>query len=839
VQILIATFATAGPVFDTSTPLSFFTNVASRLLSSELNVNLSRLEVYPTNQYTPAVHRLLQVTANIVDAQNTNFYPSIFRPLFSKDASNNIFIIGYEPVTNVSGPSDPQLASPYEVARLPNFSGATNPLTDRFGPVNFYGVPWVIGAKNGLPNFNQLSLLTAATVVRKLEVSRTTLDPKTATYTTNQAYIFWVTNQLGVTFWNSYSNALSSTQYNGQPIQVVVLDEVQMSMTNQWYGFQNWGARTHFYTNIALNTWPGAGWGANGASPPNQPPQSKSFVPFSWPMVYLSPLVYNSATHNFNGGTFEPLSQLDQLGLVVTNYLQAYILIGNQVVDYVQLRSPVIVGGINQTLADPNFGVSGNTYYQWSTNDYNENPDIPYGVANQLHVSGNPASAPSAGGSWSQLQTPMGAETPSAEAAYFDGFFTRSFAWAGKIYQNLELAIQAPYTPHRTIYSSYLLQANDPLVHYMDSDLGAQSGIPAIWANGTFQNGVWGRSDDTATEPLPVPPLSPIGGRYQPWGRSGQMARIAGVDGNPYNVAYKDPLLWSPDHWNFPTGQAWNLNWVGQVHRGTPWQSIFLKSTNLLAISLDSTNAIDGLLTWEAWTGDYLQTTNTGLFSDAVGSAPIMDWQLVSFLAAALDTNDYGQQFSVNDTNTNAWAALLNGMVALTNTAILPFPTTQLQFSTLVISSNSPQARIIANAIQTTRLNTNLFPNPTFGEIGLVLATPELSVASPFLNTNTVSRGSGTGGPLYYGITDQAYEMIPSQLLPLLRIDAVVKMLSPNGQAELEFGGYDGLEYAVQTSPDLVNWSDLSTNQTALGTSTITLPPTTNHLQFYRTRLLQ
>jgi hypothetical protein len=68
VQLSIATFATAGPVFDTSTPVSFFTNVASRLLASELKVNLSRIQVYPTNQYTPSVHRLLQVTANILDA---------------------------------------------------------------------------------------------------------------------------------------------------------------------------------------------------------------------------------------------------------------------------------------------------------------------------------------------------------------------------------------------------------------------------------------------------------------------------------------------------------------------------------------------------------------------------------------------------------------------------------------------------------------------------------------------------------------------------------------------------------------------------------------------------
>ena len=74
--------APATPGFDTSSPINFFANVASRLLVSELNVDLTRIQIYPTNQYTPSVHRLLQVTANLYDAQNTNFFPSVFRPIF-------------------------------------------------------------------------------------------------------------------------------------------------------------------------------------------------------------------------------------------------------------------------------------------------------------------------------------------------------------------------------------------------------------------------------------------------------------------------------------------------------------------------------------------------------------------------------------------------------------------------------------------------------------------------------------------------------------------------------------------------------------------------------------
>jgi hypothetical protein len=544
-------------------------------------------------------------------------------------------------------------------------------------------------------------------------------------------------------------------------------------------------------------------------------------------------LVYNSSGHNFSGGSFEPISSLDQLGLVVTNYLQAYILIGNQVVDYVQLRAPTIVGGINQALADPNYGPGDTTFYQWSTNNYGNAESIPYGLVNQLMVAENPEFAPAVGGRWSTASTPMGDDSPAAEAAFLRGFFTQSFLYDGTLYTNLELEMQAPYTPSRTVYGNFLLQANDPLVHYMASDLVSASGSLGMWANGYWYNGIWRQSNDPNSQPLPVPPISPVGGRYQPWGSSGQMAALGGVDSNPFNVAYKDPLVYNPDRWNFPTGKVWDLSWIGQVHRGTPWQSIFLKSTNILA-------AINGFRTWSFWTGNILQANDENSSIEVLSSAPIVDLQLVSFLAATLSTNDYSQQFPVNNPDTNAWAVLLNGLVALTNTALLPISTTPPQFSSIVISSNSIQAQIIAKAIQATRLNTNLFPNQTFGEIGLVFATPELSVRSPFLNTNGGGIGgrSGAASPLNFGITDQAYEMIPSQLLPLLRIDAVAKMLSTNGQMQLEFGGYDGLEYAIQASPDLVNWQDISSNYTAFGTCTVTLPTTTNSPQFYRTRLL-
>ena len=32
------------------------------------------------------------------------------------------------------------------------------------------------------------------------------------------------------------------------------------------------------------------------------------------------------------------------------------------------------------------------------------------------------------------------------------------------------------------------------------------------------------------------------------------------------------------DYWDFPTNLLSNLSWLGRVHRGTPWQTLYLKS---------------------------------------------------------------------------------------------------------------------------------------------------------------------------------------------------------------------------------------------------------------------
>jgi hypothetical protein len=751
--------------------------------------------------YSPAVNRLLQLAANLYDAStngpiNGRFVnlPHVFRPIFEHDTVGNVFIVGYTNLysaagaNTVTGPTDPQLAPPHPITDLPFFNLSFTPIYDGSGLVNVYGVPWIIGAKKGLPNFNQLSMVNQAQVTRKIEVTRTTTDPNTATYTTNEMYLIGVSNNVGVTWWNSYSNAYPRS------LQVYASDVVGMILTNSFY---TWSLKTNLTTGVfpgaavTVNPWQGSLW--NPTQVPNATPNANAFVTTSWGFTFQSQLDYDWFTGNFLNPpvwqTTSPqqLQELPQFGLLITNYLQAYILDGNYVVDYVQLRDPISTAGLNQALADPDYIQTGDIYYQWSTNYVASSVSTPYGVANQLYISGHPSVSDGGptpsnlmpkGGSWATSATPMGQTTPPAEAAYFNGFFVPDFQYLGQTYVNNQTSMQAPYTPSRTVYSSFLLQANDPLVHYTSSDLGGQAGAVALWQNQKYYNAVWYQSDDPASSPLPTPPLTPIKGRYQPWGvMGGQMTALKPVaDDNGYNLACRDSLAWGSDSWDFPTNLYPSVGWIGRVHRGTPWQTIYLKSTNIIS---DAYSGANGLYTWGQWTGDLL--TNSGQYFDAYNSSPAQDRLLFDVFTARFNDNASRGTLPVNQTQISAWSAILSGLVAITND--LPFVqpgfavTNTYQIvnpagfinPALAYTNQPPVWQIVDGplGINATRANTNIFPFQGFVHAGDVLATPALSTYSPFLNNGPLV---GFGKQQWaYGINDEEYEWLPQQIMGLVR----------------------------------------------------------------------
>ena len=192
------------------TPLQFFTNSAGKMFE-QLNlrdaynqpVTVNNIPIYPFNNYTPAVHRILQLAANVFESTTNSLYPCIYRPTFTTQFGTNIIISGYE---LVNGP-DAQptsltfLTTPIDLAE-PNARAFIKTTSTS---LNVYGVPWIIGARKGFPNLNVVAMQSVARITRNLLISR----PDTTTtdynqYRTSQLLVVGVSNSVGVEVWNSY-----------------------------------------------------------------------------------------------------------------------------------------------------------------------------------------------------------------------------------------------------------------------------------------------------------------------------------------------------------------------------------------------------------------------------------------------------------------------------------------------------------------------------------------------------------------------------------------------------------------------------------------------------------
>jgi hypothetical protein len=797
------------------TPLGFFTNAADRLLrayttqwrfSSPTNFaatyysvpgnpfnsagysatnfaaypafGVTNIPVLMSNQfvYSPAVNRLLQLAANMYDATTTTNYPSVFRPTFwvtNEFGCKNVYINGYEDVSAYSQFNGlaigyPPLDSPTNVESLPlgSVSGFNYGAGGGYGH-NVYGVPWIIGAKKGLPSFNQLYMIEAAQITRKLEVTRrstNSLSSDFKNYDTNQMYVLSISNNIGVSLWNSYSN------YYPRQLTVYISDGLWMNMTN---GAKFWSSNASFASpQLFMNPWPGSQWGASGMAAPGYTPyiNTGSFYYTNWSFSFLPESVYQ-----FGAATFAPdalgvpvqwetnltpyeLPALPQFQLMSTNYLQAFILDGNHVIDYVQLRGPLDNTSLNQAIADPDYPDNTMMRYQWSTNLY-QGP-LTYGVYNQIEVSENQDSSGLNPNFW--IRPPnMPASMPSipaAESAFFNGFFQPNFRFEDVTYTNSEPSVQVPFTPSRTAYNYILWQANDPLVHYLASDLNYVN--PGIIG--------WKQSDDPKLQPLQATTQNAPGDRFQPWGLKKQMAGLAGVDTNAYNLTYKDSLIWCPDNWDFPTNKYPTVGWLGRVHRGTPWQTVYLKASGV------------GTNTWVNWTGDM------NLY-DADNMAPGQDRLMFDLFTTAFNDNATRGTLSVNQSAGSsdpaaglaAWSALFSGMVAISNNTAVPYasytvrPTTTWMninpagvYNTALSLTQQPPLVQIAQSINNLRGNTNLFPLGAFTHAGDILRAPALTEQSPFLNINGVN---GNLPPFKNGISDEMYEWLPQQMMSLLR----------------------------------------------------------------------
>lgn len=460
--------------------------------------------------------------------------------------------------------------------------------------MNVYGVPWIIGAKKRLPNFNKFGTETAVQIARKLQVTRRTLTPTSLSdfISTNQLYEFTISNSIGMDCWNSYSNAYPD------PVVINVRDTLSMWLTN------NYGAPPTYFagyvrgTNFLVNPgWPGT---TNIASSFVQPMISTAILLTNsdWYFGTAPPgkLGFWPDSSNLGWETRRTTFDLPQFGLLTTNRLQLTMLDYSggryHVIDYVQLAGPQSSRSLNSYFQSNSVLVSYDNMWATNVNAIVE----PIGIANQMFISEGGVALNTT--YWNN--PPVGSTKAQDE---IDGF--REFMGMAPMFNNPGVAnqaivnsynsnyvVQVPYTPTATIYDYEAYEANDPLVHYLASDL---TYVGADRNNNPPVTGMTKLPDNNTG--VPQTSFSTYNDRYLPWGVLAPSPYQSAVYNfaNSYDLKYKDPLMWSSDGWDFPTNRYPSVGWLGRVHRGTPWQTVYLKahsvlSTNSLSFPFSGTN---------------------------------------------------------------------------------------------------------------------------------------------------------------------------------------------------------------------------------------------------------
>jgi hypothetical protein len=726
--------------------LSFFTNAADRLLRQKFNAGLADgIQIYPNNSYTPEVHRLLQLAANIGDALTnrvmitTNLAaPSVFRPVFTnsvRGGTNIVAIIGYQEVLGTNALNDRWS----EVTDVPTGQVVSNR--------NVYGVPWIVGVKKGLPNFNEFHLQSAAQVTRRLAAVKRNATDRNPLY--RQSWAIGISNHLGAEAWNSYTQAF--------PVPLALRMTNRCSIWLRDANTQVVAQPLLRFTNVFFST--------NAANVASNFTAKTFYLPLNRQLQFVPESTYlpNVAlplrsVANVGAIQFDrtPNYPVPDWKLEITNRFQFALMAQGPggtswIVDFVNLdnmrASLDIAGALAGTRRSGPSGRAGAVTAQsfWMTNRAGGAlTAMTWGITNQIYVSTNIDALSEA--DWSEFSANSVSGEQRRKAIKGFRFFLglEQDPSAVDAYWRTNLEVQVPYSPSRRLDQTLQWQANDPLVHYYLEDL-TRDDLTNTNLTAVIVSEGQGQATRTNRTNLGDP-----NNRYHPWGgRPGQTGQDIDFD-----LAIKDPLVRESDDWSFPTNKFPSVGWLGRVHRGTPWQTVYLKSK------------VAGTNEW-AFQAGWRNPESRRL------GHPINDWQLLELFTVAPNDNASRGLLSVNQTNEAAWAAVLCGVTVLTNNQASVDRGTVPTYGPRFIEPNTPQFTNIVYNINTNRLARG----GTFKHMGEVLSSPALTVASPYLNLDTATRQTE------WGITDAAYERIPQQILSLLKEDEPYVVIYSYGQS--------------------------------------------------------
>jgi hypothetical protein len=377
--------------------------------------------------------------------------------------------------------------------------------------------------------------------------------------------------------------------------------------------------------------------------------------------------------------------------------------------------------------------------------------------------------------------------------------------------------IQVGFNPVGEIHLTDRRMANDPMVHYTKEDL--QPGGLVY----TYPEGYWKFYADVYHDRRPEmfqgllldPAISegriaePSGdflvtyvnrtnrvaapykfvNAYAPWGISANLGTGIPSPALEVDMAYKDPLVTNSAAWSFPTptNAFASIGQLGRIHRGTPWQTVYLKSS-IANIGAYSEGNIADRHHWKWWSGSY-------------GTHPTNDWALLDTFSTALTENAARGQIGVNQTNLPAWSAILSGVPVLrrlnsdgTNlvaTVLDPAEGNGAAFVQKIVAGYMING-VFRHGIASGFIHTNGWPGdplvtvtgpdgksltipkarrslPRFQSVGEICSVETLSVGSPLLEN--VEYDESNPGRTFRPVSDEVVERIPQQILSLLKAE--------------------------------------------------------------------
>ncbi|NDD65774.1 MAG: hypothetical protein EBZ36_17630, partial [Acidobacteria bacterium] len=341
---------------------------------------------------------------------------------------------------------------------------------------NYHGIPWVVGAKKGLPNFQEGFWQTRLQLTRRLRVlksnpldalSRTNARPwDDGRFSTEAQYRFDVVNSMGMDAWNSYqtfSNRTAVTLIATNYYDFAILDE------NEGVGalpkIRNTGYRS----------------------------ASAVIAPGQWkPGQYLAPLNTGFATnfvydhirrvilnaYETNGGYVSALAPAPRLSVAFTNRL-VYALVDQptgRILDMVTLKSVLFETNVLRLFsysAPGGAGISMSDF--WATNRYSAGTTVTRGVGTQLE--GSLGLVPLGQDLWRDASGagPVNSQVEFEKDGLYYFLFRQarrpSFQVTPQVVARFGGRVaQAGYTPSPVLLLTDRRQANDPLVHYTADD---------------------------------------------------------------------------------------------------------------------------------------------------------------------------------------------------------------------------------------------------------------------------------------------------------------------------------------------------------------------------------